>query len=396
MPLALTAVVLGLTGRASSIVNSFDGPAPTGVQLELPAAYVTTSPLSRTLDLLSLLSISQSVWLLCVPAFLVLAWVAWRLRKERRRRIAVRLLRTFAAIFVSVAVAEALVILLPRPMAKLTVADSDIVRVDFHSHTKASHDAYQRFTSERNRDWHQSGGFDIAFITDHVKWGGAIEAAPRNPSRAGDRVSLLTAVEGHYHKVSTILLALTLADTAILTGWGELEPGTPSIGRRPVVIAALPGQLDSVAAAVADTFPEFSGIELVDAAPRGLGQFDRQEDAIRALASRYRLVPVASSNNHGWGRTVVAWNLIRVAGWKELLPDSVGRLLEAPFRARDASAVTIVMRLRPRTHGFALPFTLPVAAYQTIESLTLPERGVWLVWIWLTTLVVALRRRSAS
>ncbi|HUQ47478.1 MAG TPA: hypothetical protein VM053_04435 [Gemmatimonadaceae bacterium] len=366
------------------------------MRLDLPAAYVSTSPLSRTLDLLSLLSIPQSVWLLCVFAFLVIAGAAWTARREPPRRVGVRVLRTFLFVFASIVVTEALVILLPRPMAKLVVSDPQVVRVDFHSHTKASHDAYQQFTEERNRDWHQSGGFDIAFITDHVKWWGAMEARPRNPSRAGERVSLLTAVEGHYHKVSTIMLALTREDTAILTGWGELQHGTPSIGRQPVTIAAIPGKIDSVAAAVADTFPQFTGLELVDAAPRGLGQLDSQEHRIREIASRNRLLLVSSSNNHGWGRTVAAWNLIRIPGWRSLSPDSVGRLIEEPFRARDTTAVTIIKRLRPRTHGTGLPFTFPIAASQTIGSLTMPERGVWLAWIWLTTAVVAMRRRRST
>jgi hypothetical protein len=105
-------------------------------------------------------------------------------------------------------------------------------------------------------------------------------------------------------------------------------------------------------------------------------------------------VLVASSNNHGWGRTVVAWNLIRVPGWRNLPPDSVGRLLEEPFRARDTAAVTIIKRVRPQTHGIALPLTLPIAAYQTVGSLTWPERGVWLIWIWLATFVVFVRRRA--
>jgi hypothetical protein len=161
-----------------------------------------------------------------------------------------------------------------------------------------------------------------------------------------------------------------------------------------VTIAALPGRLDRVAEAVADTFPEFTGLELVDAAPRGFGQLDAEEDRIRELARQHRLVLVASSNNHGWGRTVAAWNLIRVPGWRALPPDSVGRLLETPFRARDTAAVTIIKRIRPRTHGISLPLTLPVASYQTIASLTWPERGVWLVWIWLTTAVVLVRRRA--
>ena len=394
--MALTVLVLGLTGRVSSVVSSLDGPVPAGVTLDLPAAYVTTSPLSRTLDVLSLLSISQSVWLLCVFVFLVLARVAWTARGESPRRTGVRVLRAFLFVFVSIAVTEALVVLLPRPMARLTVSDPDVVRVDFHSHTKASPDAFQQFTSERNRDWHQSGGFDIAFITDHVKWWGAMEAHPRNPSRAGERVSLLTAVEGHQHRISTIMLALTREDTAILTGWGELQHGTPSIGRQPVTIAAIPGRIERVAAAVAHTFPEFSGLELVDAAPRGLGQLDRQEKRLREIASQHQLLLVSSSNNHGWGRTVVAWNLMRIPGWKSMPPDSVGLLIEQPFRAHDTTAVTIIKRLRPRTHGSSLPLTLPIAVYQTIGSLTMAERGVWLVWIGLTTLVVVMRRHRTS
>lgn len=393
MPLVLTAVILGLAGKTSSLVNSFDGASPPNVRFELPPAYVGTSPISRTLDLLSLLSIPQSVWLLVTFAVIVLAVAAREGQGEGGRSINVKLLRTFGFVVAFVIVMEALMIVLPRPMAGLATSDPNIVRVDFHSHTKASHDAAQWFTAERNRDWHSSGGFDIAFLTDHVKWGGAIEARAHNPVRAGDGTSLLTAVEGHYHKVSTVMLALVQSDTSVMNGWGELHPGTPSIGREPVTIATLPGPIEKVAEAVAVPFPEFSGIELVDAAPRGLGQLDRQEDSIRAIARRYHLVLVSSSNNHGWGRTVVAWNLIRIDGWRSLPPDSVGRLLEAPFRARDTAAVSIVKRLRPRTHGMSLPLTLPIAAYQTVGSLTMPERAMWLVWTWVATLVVLVRRR---
>lgn len=394
MPLVLTAAIIGLGGSQSSLVGAFGGPPPPNVRFDLPLAYVATSPISRTLDLLSLLSIPQSVWLLVTFALIVLAVVARSSRERNGRSLTIKLLRTFAIIFAFAAVTEALVILLPRPMARLVTSDPNTVRIDFHSHTKASHDAAQWFTAERNREWHSSGGFDIAFITDHVKWGGAIEARARNPVRAGDGTSLLTAVEGHWHKVSTVMLALVQSDTSVMNGWGELHPGTPSIGREPVTIAALPGPIEKVAEAVAVPFPEFSGIELVDAAPRGLGQLDRQEDSIRAIARRNRLVLVSSSNNHGWGRTVVAWNLIRMDGWRTLPPDSVGRLIEAPFRARDTTAVTIVKRLRPGTHGISLPLTLPIAAYQTIGSLDIRERGVWLVWIWLMTLVVVVRRRA--
>ena len=368
---------------------------PAGVSLELPAAYIATSPVSRTLDALSLFSNPQTTWFFVVIAAVVLAIVVVR-RGSGKLSLTNRLLRTLGALLACVAIIEAIVILVPRPMASLSVSDPDVVRIDFHSHTKASPDANQWFTAERNREWHKAGGFDVAFLTDHVKWGGVNAGRPLNPSTAGAGTSLLSAVEGHYHKVSTVMLALTEADTSILNGWGELQAGNPSIGRPPVTIAALPGNLDSVAAAISNALPQFTGIELVDAAPRGLGQLDTEEARIRQLAASSRLILVSSSNNHGWGRTVAAWNLMTIPGWRALAPDSVGRLIEELFRKRDPRAVTIVKRRRARTHGLTSPLTLPVATYQVVTSLTMPERLVWLVWIWgVTAVVLIARRRSA-
>jgi hypothetical protein len=281
-------------------------------------------------------------------------------------------------------------------MARLSVDDPQVIRVDFHSHTMASHDANQRFTAERNREWHSSGGFDLAYITDHVKWGGAIAARRGNPLRAGDGTSLLTGVEGHHHQVSTVLLGFYESDSAVLNGWGELKPGATGARGQPVAIAALPANLDSVVAAVADTLPIFSAVELVDAAPRGLTELDRDEDRIRAIAQSSHLVLVASSNNHGWGRTVAAWNLMTIPGWRGLTPDSVGRLVEASFRNRDVTAVTIVERERPRVHGIETPFALPLSFFQAVGSLTLVERAVWLAWVWGSLLIVLIFHRTRS
>ncbi len=379
--LGLTIAILALSWPLSSIIDVRDGAAPSGVRLELSAAYIAMSPVSRTLDMLSLFSNPQSIWFFGVIAVAMVIWILMRPGASRRSR-RVRILRALGGLLAATATVEGAAALAPRPMARLIVDDPEIVVVDFHSHTRASHDAYQRLTAERNREWHASGGFDIAYITDHVKWGGAESARANNPVRAGDGTSLLTAVEGHYHKVSTVMLALVAADTSVLNGWGELQPGTPSTGRPPVTIAAIPGNLDSVEAAVRDTLPRFSGIELVDAAPRGLGQLDTDEARIREIASKYGLVMVAASNNHGWGRTVAAWNLLRIPGWRSLSPDSVGRLIESRFEERATDDVVIIQRRRARTHGAGALLTLPVATYQLVRSLTPMERLAWVAWIW--------------
>jgi hypothetical protein len=368
------------------------------VTLELPGGYVMTSPVSRVLDTLTLLSNPQSAALLMSVVAIVMVWL-FATGSGSRRRPWVRGLVGFAIVLVAIVVLEAMVIFLPRPMARLKVQDNSTIVVDFHTHTLYSKDANQRFTAEDRRAWHRGGGFNIGYITDHVRFGGAVEAAKRNPARAGDGVSELSAVEGRYHRImSTIVLGLTAADTNVLDSKGHLLPGVPASGRKPVTIIALPNRnLDSITVKTLDSVEHFLGIELIDAAPRGLGQLDREEEKIRALAAKLKLMLVSASNNHGYGRAVASWNLMTIPGWRDLSPDSVGRLIESPFHRRELAAVTIVKRLRPRTHGFALVGTLPVALWQMIGSLTWTERVVWIAWIWAAWLILMiLRNRKIS
>lgn len=394
-PIVATLAIVAMTGRTTSLINADGGALPAGVRFDVPAAYILTSPASRALDAISLFSVPQTLWFFGV--FLAL-WIAVRtVRTSHTGRTSRRTLLRIVLMPVAFCVlTEGVVILLPRPMARITVADRNVVSVDFHSHTNASHDAYRRYTVEKSRRWHAAGGFDIVYVTDHVKWGGAVAARPLNPIRAGDGTSMLTGVEGHYHKVSTIMLGFDASDSAKLTHWGELKQNFPNRLTEPVTIAALPANLDSVERAIEDTLPHFLGIELVDAAPRGLGQLDRQENAIRRIASSHRLALVASSNNHGWGQTAAAWNLVIIPGWRVMPPDSVGALLENVLRGRDPAAVTIIERYRPRLTGTAAVFTFPVTVFEVIGSLTDTERVVWLLWVWGAFALVFLTSRKSE
>ena len=391
LPVGLSALVLGVHG-APLVTDSHGGAVPQGISVVLPPLYTAFLPVSRTLDALSLLSNPQSIAFFF--SILVIALALTALRRSRSPVTIKRMALTLGGTLVALAVVEAAVVFLPRPMARLEVADRDVARVDFHSHTGASHDVSKRFTPERNREWHRSGGFDVAYISDHVKFDGAVAARGRNPRLAGEGTSLLTAVEGRYHRIiSTILLGLTEADTALLNRRGNLLPGNTASGRIPITIVALPNRnLDSVTVESLDSLPRFVAIELIDAAPRGLGQLDREEARIRNIAERLRLVLVAASNNHGYGRTVAAWNMMRLPGWRSLHPESVGHLIEDRLRARDQAAVSIVKRTRPGLHGVALAGTLPVILYQMIGSLTALERIVWLAWIWALAAVFYRRR----
>lgn len=385
MTLSAVAPIVDARGFAS-----FDD----GVSLDLPFGYVALSPVSRTLDALSLLSTAQSVAVFVSLTAIVVACVVLR-RSNSGRSLWQRLSIALVSLLVIIAIIEAAVVLMPRPMAALRVSDPEIVRIDFHSHTGASHDVRKSFSAEDNREWHRGAGFDIAYISDHVKFDGVVAARARNPRLAGEGTSLLSAVEGRYHKImSTIMLGLTERDSALLNKRGNMLPGPTASGRPPLTIVALPNRnLDSLTAESLDSLPRFRAIELIDAAPRGLAQLDREEAKVRDLASRLGLVLVAASNNHGWGRTAAAWNLMRIPGWRSMPPDSVGVLIEEKLHKGDPSAVTIIKRTRPSVHGVAVAATLPVLAYQIIGSLTFAERLVWIVMTWVLFSLIQRREK---
>lgn len=390
-PAVLSVIVLGLAGRVPNLIDMSLGQQAFGVTLALPLSYIILSPLLRTLDALTLLGTQQSVALIVSVVVVVIAWKVIRRAKPKSTGI------SLAVTLLALGALEAAAAFLPRPMASFAVNDPEIVRVDFHSHTGASHDVRKSFTAEDNREWHRAGGFDIAYITDHVKFSGAEAALARNPRLAGEGVSLVAGMEGRYHRImSTVVLGITALDSALLNKRGNILSGRLRSPHKPVTIIAIPNRnLDSLSAGVRDSvvaLPNLAAIELVDAAPRGLAQFDRDEGRIRRLATELSLALVAGSNNHGYGRAVAAWNLMRVPGWRSMPPESVAAAIEDQLRANQES-VRIVLRNRPSTAGFRLGMTLPAVVARAIGGLTPGERISWIAWIWVAAGLLALRSR---
>jgi hypothetical protein len=193
------------------------------------------------------------------------------------------------------------------------------------------------------------------------------------------------------------VLGMTRADAGLLNKRGNILSADLRSPRPVVTIIALPNRnLDSLSRRVLDSavaLPNLSAIELVDAAPRGLAQLDREEAKIRHLARDLGIALVASSNNHGYGRTVAAWNVMKIPGWRSMPPDSVAAVIETQLRMR-RGPVQIVHRARPSLSGYATAATLPVAAYQIIGALTAAERASWIVWTGLVFgITFAIRRR---
>jgi hypothetical protein len=291
----------------------------------------------------------------------------------------------------------ACVVALPRPMARISVTDPNVVVVDFHSHTKFSRDARSGFSPEANRDWHRRGGFNVAYISDHRSFSGAEAALRRNPLSAGGGIVLLSAYEGRYLGTFEIFLSLTRLDSAALMNprrW--LREGQLRSGREPVSVVALPVPLGDVQPDGRDGPPHIVAIEISDGSPRGFAQSDRDRTEMIRRAESLGIALVSGSNNHGWGRVIAAWTLVRIPGWRRLSPDSLGAAIEGALRAvpRD---VRVVERTRPvLASPAALALTVPVLGAQLFSSLTVPERVVWLLWIWGLWSIWQVKRRRET
>ncbi len=365
-------IVTGAFARAP-LVNPVGGSVPSGVTLVFPAWYLVVAPLSSFFDALSLLTVRQHIGLV---ASVLLAYAVWRALRGRRGRSALRIVAGEVAgvvvLLAGILGVYALAVLVPRPMAYLRVHDPDVLVLDFHSHTNRSHDGRKGFSAEANREWHRRTGFQAAFITDHTYVDTAIAAAARNPDLAGQGTLLFPGREVVFEKEHVVAL-----DT--------LDPRTtPKTGPAwPVLIQTIPGNLSRVPAPGPGGLGGVVGIEIEDAAPRGLGQTDRDRARILQIADSLNLATVAASDNHGWGWTAAAWNLMRIPGWRAMPSARLAHVVEEEVRVGRQASVDVVARARIHERGPAIMALLigPRLVWHLLLTLTWPERVSWIAWI---------------
>ena len=368
--------------------------------LHHPPGYLLGAPLFGIWDTLSLLTVTQHY---AVLATLIVLYAACRLVAARatRRHLTREALFAVAALAALLAFYAAAA-LIPRPMAAMRLASPDLVAVDFHSHTNHSHDGWSLFTAARNRAWHEAGGFDAAYITDHYTWAGVDEALPANPARAGDRTVLLSGMEVRLRDRHTDILGDRARYVfALDSTWHHLDPDSIAAAHDrgaapPTMLYTLPGPLDQIVPLAPGTPAGVIGVELSDGAPRGLEQVRSQRAEILALADAMDLAVVAGANHHGWGRTVAAWSVMRLPGWRDMSPDQLGSAIEGALHRERRPAVTVVERRVPHDEGSAvkLAATVPLLLWSHFRTLTLWERVSWLAWsaIWAAVRVRTSRR----
>ncbi len=367
--------------------------------LHHPPGYLLGAPLFGLWDTLSLLTVSQHY---AVLATLILPYLAYRVLAARApRRLAREAVFAVAALAALLAFYAAAAVI-PRPMAAIRMASPDLVAVDFHSHTNHSHDGWSLFTAARNRAWHESGGFHAAYVTDHYTWAGVDEALPANPARAGERTVLLSGMEVRLRDRHTNILGLRGRYLFALDSTRHhLDPDSIAAARhrgaRPAtMLYTIPGPLDRIVPLSPGSPAGVVGVELSDGTPRGLEQGRAEREAILALADSMDLAVVAGANHHGWGRTVAAWSVMRLPGWRAMSPDQLGSAIERALHRDRRRAVTVVERTMPYHEGSAVKLvaTVPLLLWSHLRTLTLRERASWLAWI--AAWAAALARRTRS
>jgi hypothetical protein len=282
----------------------------------------------------------------------------------------------------------AVALVVPRPMAGIETVGQAIVAVDFHTHTRYSHDGRPGWTPEDVRAWHRDAGFDVAYVSDHRTFEGAREGWANNPSPAGQGTVLLPAIEVVWQGEHVNLLDADRMYRGILDAplrdvdnealrLASLVPGT-----EPVLIQTIPGDLAKVRAAKGPGTPGVRAIEIVDGAPRGLSQSRLQRARILDIADSTNIALVAGSDNHGWGYTASAWTLLILPGWRTASPEQLSQGIAQIVRLGGRGATKVVERYVADTDDAALvPFTVPVVAWGMFRTLSLDERVVWLAWL---------------
>ena len=405
---AISLLLLAARATGTPALSDPTGRAlPSGLALHSPPLVLFLAPLFDLWDGTSMLSMERLTGWLAGVLLLLLLWriAAWALRRRRPTDTAWWWRGGQEAVVIILFLLALLAFLAGgalwhRPMVALAGTGQDIMVVDLHSHTNASHDVEHTlmggFDAAALRRWHRRAGFDAAFITDHNTVAGLPPAGAGTILPAlcpGTEVSGWRAhivLLGTRQRVERSPYADSLA--GLLTLFKDAQDqGAVSIASLPEYSRNHWENLGRFAAAGVD------GFEIVNASPKA-NDFPRsRRDSVIALARAQDLLVVGVSDSHGWGATSMVWNLVDLPGWRST-GSPCDRLLER-LREGGFEAVQVVERHRLRPDDWWPSLLTPVGVvWETWRSMDWRHVLAWLVWIWIIAGLrarwVSLRRRA--
>lgn len=373
---------------ADPIRDAVTGGPVDEMRLTAPASYFFIAPLSTTFDTLTLLSVGQHI---AVILWAIGLFVLVRVLRARRRPSSIRAEGVAAGLFlVGLFVVYAAALMMPRPMAQLASSDSNVLVVDFHSHTKYSHDGRPDWTEDDVRSWYNGAGFDAAYITDHLTYEGAERGIASNAGQAGQNTMLLQGIEAFYKGEHVNVLGAGRRYRGLLDATlKDIDPEALTLATiipatSPTLIETLPGKLDAVRTiAATDTSAGVGAIEIIDGSPRGLSQTRADRDRIIHLADSLNLALVTGSDNHGWGYAAAGWTLLRMPGWRGMRSDSLSSRIEQVLHfGRRAATRVVERRIAGGTNIVELVLAAPLIVWRMFTVLSSDERVAWILWIW--------------
>lgn len=378
-------------------------PLPEGLGLGVPALHLVLSPLFDLWDGVSLLSMTR---LKGFVAGLLLSFVAWRVLAAGRRKSLdpdagppIGFVREIAALGLGLVALAGFVaggMLWHRPMVSLKGLPPNMIAADFHSHTNASHDVQgslmKGFDAEASRRWHARGGFDAAFITDH----NTTDGFPLEWAHSGSTL-LCPGIEVSAWRAHIVLLGASesvdrspYSDS--LGGVLQLLRESSRHGGR-LAIASLP-EYDRNHWPNLEALVEagVAGFEIVNASPKANDFRAARRDSIIALAQQHDLLLLAVTDSHGWGATVLGWNLVRIPQWRPTVPRPCEALVHR-LKTGGTAAVQIAERHHLRREAWWPWILTPLGVvWETWRGLGALQVVSWVVWIWIVGLVRAYRR----
>jgi hypothetical protein len=369
--------------------------------LHAPLVYDILAPASNILDALTMLSPAQywATFVLC--ALLIIGCEIIGDVRRARSFCILRASRTCVRFTGGTVAILGIMLLLSRPMASLRVSDPDLIVVDFHSHTSASHDGRPGFDAERNREWHRAAGFDAVYITDHRTFEGALEGARLNPPTAGDGTTILPGVELRDGPEHPILIGVDPRRMRINSpDWREAAVKADGGPVPPILILSMPGDLDRLPADEYTGEIRVAAIEGADGSPRGIAQTTSDGKRIIALADRMGLALVSGSDNHGWAEAAPAWSVLRIPGWRALTPAALDIAIRRTIIGHVPGSTQVISRrmATPVTGRIGNVFGGVAVATLMFRTMNPRDRLSWLVWSWGLALLpsISVRRRRRS
>jgi histidinol phosphatase-like PHP family hydrolase len=395
LPVFLSGLVLLSQGflLPSPVIDIATTDWASGFIYKLPPLYLVFAPFCSVADQITLFSYHQAWFFLGWVVLGTLFFLGWR----RGGKVL-----GFFLVFLAWA------ILVPHPQARLVTDDPNILLIDFHSHTLASHDGRKlppAFSAERNMRWHANQGYEAGFITDHNRIDAALEAKilsrkewARNGYRSleGEEVSLYR----------THLVTLGVHEPI------DNRPYDSDPAKIPVFLADMHKRNIPVIASIPEywwyhwdgsqlgTYMDFikwgiTGFEVINSAPKAL---DFPKDYRRRIIDLCRTnnLPITGiSDTHGWGYATSAWNAMRIPNWRSMDPDQLEAAVLNTLKTQGFQAVEVLERARYNSTRFRKLFFSPFIDAGIYWRLLQPlEVMSWLCWIWAFTFVFTRRTRS--